>query len=137
MDDELQVKVQGLSREELDVVLADLDAAEPEGAAAAVDPVIGALIIIGIVAGAKLVMRIINERRGGVVADLSKTPVEVRRDKALPYGTFLILGADGSVRLETVDEPEDSLERMWKALLEAVLPSKEEIQAIVDEYLGS
>jgi hypothetical protein len=77
-----------------------------------VEPVTGTLVVVGVIAGGKFVMRVIREARGGTVIDMTKTPVEISRNKNLDYGYFVIIAKDGSVTVEAKDEPKDALERM-------------------------
>jgi hypothetical protein len=80
--------------------------------------VIGAVLLIGaVMAAAKLVMRAIAVYRGGVQIEMNQTPPVIRRNKALPDGTYVIVAADGTVKIETHGEPEDSIERMTTAIL--------------------
>lgn len=102
-----------------------------------VDPVTGALIIAGVLAAGKLVIRLWREFRGGTVVDLTKTPVDVSRDRDLDYGFILIVAKDGSVTIEAKDEPKDSLERMVSGALElATKATVGGVKAVVDKTLG-
>lgn len=103
-----------------------------------VDPVTGALIIAGVLAGGKLVIRLWREFKGGTVIDLTKTPVDISRNRNLDYGYFVIIAKDGSVTLEAKDEPKDALERMVSGALElANKATLETLKATVDNSLGA
>jgi hypothetical protein len=82
-----------------------------------VEPVTATLVIVGVVVGGKFVMRVIREARGGTVIDMTKTPVEISRNRNLDYGYFVIIAKNGSVTVEAKDEPKDALERMITGVL--------------------
>lgn len=103
-----------------------------------IDPVTGTLVIVGAMAGGKFVMRVIRERKGGTVIDMTKAPVEISRSRSLDYGYFVIIAKDGSVTVEAKDEPKDALERMIDGALE--LGSKaplETLKAAIEGELGA
>jgi hypothetical protein len=77
-----------------------------------IEPVTGTLVIVGGIAAGKFVIRVIREAKGGTVIDMTKNPVQISRNRKLDYGYFVILAKDGSVSVQTKDEPKDALERM-------------------------
>jgi hypothetical protein len=82
------------------------------------DPVTGSLVIVGLLAGGKLVIRLWREFNGGTVIDLTGSPTKISRSRALDYGYLVIIAKDGKVTIEAKDEPEDALERIVKAALQ-------------------
>jgi hypothetical protein len=81
------------------------------------DPVTGFIIVGGALAGGAFLIRLWREFQGGTVIDLTKTPVDISRNRALDYGFFVVIAKDGSVTVEPKDEPETALERMATAVL--------------------
>jgi hypothetical protein len=82
-----------------------------------VDPITGFIVIGGGLAAGSLVIRLWHEFRGGTVIDLTKTPIDISRNRNLDWGYFLFIAKDGSVTVEGKDEPKTALERMVTAVL--------------------
>jgi len=102
------------------------------------DPLTGALIIGGAVAGGMFVIRLWREFKGGTVIDLTRTPVDVSRNRDLDYGYFLFIAKDGSVKLDAKDEPKTALERVVSSALEqAGKATIEMLKATVHSCLGA
>jgi hypothetical protein len=134
---EVRMQISGVDEDEIDRAVA-------ETSDLSFEPRLGnepltALIIVGAaLAGGKLILRLINEVRGGTIIDVTQTPIDVRRDRNLPYGFFTIIAKDGSVRVEGMDEPKDALERMLGGVLElATTATSESAKAAIGAALGS
>ena len=103
-----------------------------------IEPVTGTLVIVGVVVGGKFVMRVIREIKGGTVIDVTKSPVEMSRNRNLDYGYFVIIAKDGSVTVEAKDEPKDALERMINGALElGGKAPRETLKAAIEGKLGA
>jgi hypothetical protein len=136
--DELRIQIEDITQQDVDKVTEGLEfKQQQESAASMFDPFTALLILGGVIAGAMLVMRLVNEWRGGVIVNVKGDPVKVSRHKELPYGFFLIVAKNGDVRVEAPKEPEDRLERMLKAVLELIVPSAEDVKAVVEKHLGA
>ena len=134
----IRIRAKGI---ELDVLDAAVDESGVEFESSyenAIDPISAVIMIGGALALGKFAMRVWNEYRGGVVLDLSLQPVEIRRSRDVPYGTFLTIARDGSnVGIELADEPTDSIERIVTAVLGGELGNTAtEIQSVVDSLLS-
>jgi hypothetical protein len=72
------------------------------------------------------------------VIDMTKTPVEISRNRNLDYGYFVIIAKDGSVTIEAKDEPKDALERMiTEALKLGGKAPLETLKAAIEGNLGA
>ena len=60
----------------------------------------GLVIIAAAVAGSRMVIRLWREFRGGTIIDLTQKPADVRRDRDLDWGFFMIIAEDGKVTVE-------------------------------------
>jgi hypothetical protein len=119
MNDET-IRIVVICDDEADLAaLGELEGLErEEGAVQAESAVLSAVLLVGaIFAAAKLVMRVIDEYRGGVQIELNVQPPVIRRNQALPYGAYVIVAADNTVKIETHDQPGDAIERMTTDIL--------------------
>lgn len=135
---ELNISMTDIELAELDAAVDETDGLEYPTESANVDPITGTVLVVGAVfAGAKLVIRLWNEYRGGTVVDSTTQPITIRRDHALPYGFFLFVASDGSVKVDAKDEPKDSLERLVDAFLKAGLGATvDSTKKIISEFVG-
>jgi hypothetical protein len=100
------------------------------------EPITTAIIIIGSAfAAGKLVMRVVNEWRGGTVIDTTKEPADIHRDRDLPYGFFTFIAKDGKVTIEAKDEPKDALERMVGEVLALGKPVASAVKDAAEKVL--
>ncbi|HSH81162.1 MAG TPA: hypothetical protein VLA19_21720 [Herpetosiphonaceae bacterium] len=84
------------------------------------DPVTLTIVVAGgAFALAGLVVSLIDRYRGGVVIDRTKDPLDIRRDRDLPFGFLVIQAKDGQVTVETRETPPDTLERIVAKLVGA------------------
>ena len=81
------------------------------------DPITAAVVIGGGLALGKFLLRLWNEIQGGTVIDVRETPIKIDRSRDLAFGYFMVVAKDGSVTIETKDEPESSIERMVESVL--------------------
>jgi len=137
-DNVITLNVRDVSARELEMEADGLDVSF-EDQLDNVDPVTGAIIIAGVLAAGKLVIRLWREVRGGTVVDLTKSPVDVSRDSDLPYGYFMVIAEDGSVQIDPKDEPTDAVERMVTAVLKLGFDATVDAvkKAIGDELTGT
>jgi hypothetical protein len=133
---EIRLQLRDIEPDDVSRLAADLNVELPEGAALFIDPVTATVVGGLVFAGARLIIRLRNEWQGGVVIDRTKEPIEIRRERNLPYGFFVVIGTDGSVRIEAKDEPKDVLERMSEALLTLATPTTDAMTAAVQQQLG-
>ncbi|CRK61560.1 hypothetical protein [Alloactinosynnema sp. L-07] len=129
---ELQISLSELDLNVLDdAVSADPHVRYKEGYENAV--VEAAIIITAVIAGAKLILRVWKEFRGGTIVNLVTQPILVENDRDIPFGMFVVVTKDGKVQIEAKDEPKDSLERMISGFLElGINATKAAVQKIVD-----
>jgi hypothetical protein len=76
------------------------------------DPFSAAVLVGSALAIGKFVLTVIERWKGGIRIDLATKPATVERLRDVPYGVIVILTRDGEVRIETVEEPKDAVERM-------------------------
>jgi hypothetical protein len=116
MEDRIEFRLNGIDAAAAERAMEGLDV-EPEQSLENLGILEGLLIVAGAAALGKFIIRIWREVRGGTVIDMTKKPPDISRDNALDYGFFVIFAQDGTVRVETKDEPEDSLERIVTSVL--------------------
>lgn len=119
-DDEVDLasmgEVQGLERQEGEAVEEQLG-------------ILGAVVLIGAaLAIGRFVQSVIRDIRGGLQINLDKKPPVIRRNGEIPAGWVVAVAADGTVKIETHDEPEDAIERMTTAILK--LPVDATVSAV-------
>jgi len=113
---EASLLVRGVEPDEVEKAMTDLEL-EPEESLEHLDPLAGVVIVGAALAAAQFLIRIWHEFRGGTVIDLTKTPVDVSRDRGLDWGFFMFIAKDGTVTVEGKDEPKTALERMVNDIL--------------------
>lgn len=102
------------------------------------DPFTAALIAGGALLIAKFVREQIQIHKGGLFIDLSHKPIQVRRDKEIPYGLVVIVDATGKkVKVETHDAPKDAAERLLGGLFSGALKSADQVSAAAKTALGA
>jgi hypothetical protein len=82
-----------------------------------IDPLTAAVLIGAALAVGRFIMRVINERRGGVRVELTVSPAKISRNREIPFGFVYIFSKDGKVDIKVNDEPKDSVERIIAAVL--------------------
>ena len=87
------------------------------------DPATALIVVGGALGLARFVVSIFERHRGGIRIDLGTIPPTVDRTKDIPFGTIIIFTTDDDVRIETVDEPKDAVERMVSDLLKLSMPA--------------
>jgi hypothetical protein len=101
----------------------------------ALDPLTVAVVVGATYAVTHLIVLIIDRWRGGTVLDLGIKPPAIRRDRSVPVGVFVVVGADGEVEIHAKDLPKDGLERIVEKLLSlGELATKETVQSIVKSF---
>jgi hypothetical protein len=55
-----------------------------------------------------------------------KDPIDVSRDRDLPYGMYIVYTVDGETQIDSKEMPEDELERILTAILKLTVGSTAE-----------
>ncbi|RZT17478.1 hypothetical protein EV649_5024 [Kribbella sp. VKM Ac-2569] len=87
------------------------------GGELALDPATAIILTGAAVFGARFVISVLERRKGGMRIDLGTQPHTVERIRDIPYGTVVILTADDDVRIQTIDEPKEVVERILTSIL--------------------
>jgi hypothetical protein len=93
----------------------------------------GAAVFVG-----RFVISVIERRKGGIRIDLGTQPRSVERVKDLPYGVVVIMTADADVRIQTVDEPREVVERILASIL--TMPrdaGAQEVEAVASQIVAA
>jgi len=77
--------------------------------------VVGAIALVGL---AKAIKSFVDDLGKGVVVDARQEPLKITKDASLPRGIVVVVGKDGSVKLEQPDH--ESLKSLIEATLSAV-----------------
>jgi hypothetical protein len=126
--DEVRLEIAAdIPKPEVEIAAQETDVT-PETNIANLDPLTAAVIVGAALAAGKFLIRLWREIQGGTVIDVRQTPIKVDRSRALDYGFFMIVAKDGSVTIESKDEPKDSLERMVESVLK--LPIDATVSAV-------
>jgi hypothetical protein len=110
----------GDERAELLEQAADLELRQvnrTSGGDLALDPATAIVLAGAAVFVARFVISVLERRRGGIRIDLGTQPHTVERIRDIPYGTVVILTADDDVRIQTIDEPKEVVERILTSIL--------------------
>lgn len=78
----------------------------------ALDPGTAIILTGAVILAARFVVSLWERWRGGVRIDLGTEPPTIERLREVPYGVVVVLTVDDDVRIETVDEPEEVVERI-------------------------
>ena|ERR1039457_1860492 len=74
------------------------------------------LAAVGAVGLARQILRLMREvKHHGIIIDARQTPLDIKEDTALPYGTIVVISAEGQ-RSERTDLNETSLADLIRAL---------------------
>ena len=135
----VQFEFTDLTKDELHQEFEQVPDLQYDETLANVDPATAAIVIGTTAAVAKLILKVYETARGGTVIDFAQSPPKVRRDRSVPINTFILLPSDGlasNAEIIVKDEPEDSLERIIKKLMDLPAATAAAITDLLESERG-
>lgn len=128
IDDQADLEAAHEQSKDAEVMLQEAPG-ESDGVSEAIAPIVAVLAGAGAAALAKFVTSWWEKRRGGLVIDFRPEATDqISRDPDVPWGFILVFPADGGeVKIETKDEPEDSIERLIEAVISGAYETAQKV----------
>jgi hypothetical protein len=139
IDDDEDLRAAHEAADSVGVDILESPGEPPEGPVDQIVPIVAVLIGAGVLGAGKFIMTWWEKRRGGLVIDLRPDAKDqIYRDHDVPWGYIVVFPADGGeVKIETKDEPKDSIERLIDSVTSGVIESAKAVADAAKDAVGA